>query len=237
MALGLATTIFLATFFIIYRGSAPFTGLNPLASLDRTLLVVDASHSSLPGVVAAPVLGAAYAAGLAGMLIPLAGLLYMLRRRHRRRLRRYALFLSCSAQERVIANVFHQIGYSELYFQDTGYVAGCIVAADGLRLAWLDTGMLFRYRDVRRSRAGQLDRRPCDAGHRDLTRRAPFTDRRHAIHAVLVRMHAFVALWLLVARLRKRATSGCWGWDSSRSLPHPHLRHRSRSQPHRPDLC
>jgi hypothetical protein len=40
----------------------------------------------------------------------------------------------------IISNVFHQVSYSELYFQDTGYIAGCIVAADGLRLAWLDMG-------------------------------------------------------------------------------------------------
>ena len=192
VALGLATTIFLATFFIIYRGSAPFTGLNPLASLDRTLLVVDASHSSLPGVVAAPVLGAAYAAGLAGMLIPLAGLLYMLRRRHRRRLRRYALFLSMLGAGTVIANVFHQIGYSELYFQDTGYVAGCIVAADGSPACVVGHGQ--RSSDIETCgdrRAGQLDRRPCDAGHCDVTSTAPFTDRGHAIHAVAGRRHRF----------------------------------------------
>ena len=34
----------------------------------------------------------------------------------------------------------HQVGYSELYFQDTGYIAGCIVAGAGLRLAWVDAG-------------------------------------------------------------------------------------------------
>ena len=212
VALGLATTIFLATFFIIYRGSAPFTGLNPLASLDRTLLVVDASHSSLPGVVAAPVLGAAYAAGLAGMLIPLAGLLYMLRRRHRRRLRRYALFLSMLGAGTVIANVFHQIGYSELYFQDTGYVAGCIVAADGLRLAWLDTGSAL---PISRRAAivalgswivalATLVIATSPARHPSQTAVTRYT-------LLLAGGIVFVALWLLVARLRKRATSGVLG--------------------------
>lgn len=212
VALGLATTIFLATFFIIYRGSAPFTGLNPLASLDRTLLVVDASHSSLPGVVAAPVLGAAYAAGLAGMLIPLAGLLYMLRRRHRRRLRRYALFLSMLGAGTVIANVFHQIGYSELYFQDTGYVAGCIVAADGLRLAWLDTGSAL---PISRRAAivalgswivalATLVIATSPARHPSQTAVTRYT-------LLLAGGIVFVALWLLVARWRKRATSGVLG--------------------------
>jgi hypothetical protein len=40
----------------------------------------------------------------------------------------------------LIANVVHQISYSDGYFQETGYVAGAIVAAAGLRLAWLDVG-------------------------------------------------------------------------------------------------
>jgi hypothetical protein len=40
----------------------------------------------------------------------------------------------------LIANVVHQIGFSELYFLDTGYPAAVIVAAAGLRLAWNDIG-------------------------------------------------------------------------------------------------
>ena len=35
----------------------------------------------------------------------------------------------------------HQISFSEQYFLDTGFVAGCVVAAAGLRLAWLDAGL------------------------------------------------------------------------------------------------
>jgi len=140
MTLGLEATIFVVTFLIIYRGGAPFTVLGPLASLDETLPVIAANQSSVPGVVHAIVLPAAYVAGIAGMLLPLAGLLYMIRRRHRQRLRRYGLCLSMLGAGVLIANVFHQVGYSELYFQDTGYVAGCFVAADGLRLAWSDAG-------------------------------------------------------------------------------------------------
>src|SRR4029077_10232910 len=123
IALGLEAAIFVTTFFVIYRGGAPFTAVGPLASLSRTLPVVDATQSSLPGALRAIALPASYAAGLAGMLLPLLGLLYMLRRRHRRRLKRFALCLSMLGAGVVIANVFHQIGYSELYFQDTGYVA------------------------------------------------------------------------------------------------------------------
>ena len=40
----------------------------------------------------------------------------------------------------VISNLAHQVAYSELYFFDTGFVAGAIVAAGGLRLAWMDAG-------------------------------------------------------------------------------------------------
>ena len=140
VTIGLEAAIFLATFVIVYRGGAAFTGVAPLAALGRTLPVVDALSSSLPGVVSVIVIPAAYAAGLAGMLLPLAGLLYMFRRRHRARLRRFALCLGMLGAGLIIANVVHQIGYSELYFQDTGYVAGCVVAADGLRLAWMDAG-------------------------------------------------------------------------------------------------
>jgi hypothetical protein len=140
VALALEAVIFVITFLIIYRGGAPFTVFGPLVSLGQTLPVIDITQSAMPAAVRAIALPLAYAAGLAGMLLPLAGLLYMLRRRHRSRLRRYALCLSMLGAGLVIANLFHQLGYSELYFQDTGYVAACIVAADGLRLAWLDIG-------------------------------------------------------------------------------------------------
>jgi hypothetical protein len=212
MALGLEAAIFVATFYIIYRGGAPFTGLGPLASLSRTLPVVDATQSSLPGAVRAIALPAAYAAGLAGMLLPLAGLLYMLRRRHRQRLRRYALCLSMLGAGIVIANVFHQIGYSELYFQDTGYVAGCIVAADGLRLAWLDAGSALPI--SKRAAAIALG---CWIGA--LTALVIVTSPTlHQSQTAVLRYAVlisgcvlFVGGCFLVARMRKRPTSGLLG--------------------------
>jgi hypothetical protein len=140
VALALEASVFLITFWVIYRGGAPFTQVGPLASLARTLPVADLNQSSLPGAVRWILTPFAYAAGLAGMLLPLAGLFYVLRRRHRRAASRYALCIGMLIGGLIIGNVFHQVSYSELYFQDTGYIAGCIVAADGLRLAWLDMG-------------------------------------------------------------------------------------------------
>ncbi len=140
VALGLEATIFVVTFRIIYGGGAPFTEFDPLVALSQTLPVVDISKSLLPIVVRASLLPAAYAAGLAGMLLPLAGLSYLLRRDHRHQLDRYALCLSMLGAGLLIGNMFHQVSYSEEYFQETGYIAGCIVAADGLRLAWRDVG-------------------------------------------------------------------------------------------------
>jgi hypothetical protein len=140
VALALEASVFLITFWVIYRGGAPFTQVGPLESLARTLPVADLNQSSLPGAVRWILTPFAYAAGLAGMLLPLAGLFYVLRRRHRRAASRYALCIGMLIGGLIIGNVFHQVSYSELYFQDTGYIAGCIVAADGLRLAWLDMG-------------------------------------------------------------------------------------------------
>ncbi len=48
--------------------------------------------------------------------------------------------LSMLSQASLITSVVHQIAYSELYFEDMGFVAGAIVAAEGLRLAWRDVG-------------------------------------------------------------------------------------------------
>ena len=141
IVLSLEGAIFVGTFIVIYRGGAAYTQVSPLAPLSRTLPVVVAGQNSLAGIAYAVATSAAYVAGLLGMLLPLAAVLYMLRSRHRRRFRRFSLCLCSLISGIVIANVFHQIGYSELYFQDTGYVAGCIVAAEGLRLAWLDAGI------------------------------------------------------------------------------------------------
>ena len=138
--LALEVVVFVATFFIIYRGGASATGIDPLAPLARTLPMIDASNPAIPLAVRVVLLPFAEAAGLAGMLLSLAGALYLLRRRHRDALHSLSLCLCMLAAGVLIANVFHQTGYSELYFQTTGYVAGAIAAAAGLRLAWVDAG-------------------------------------------------------------------------------------------------
>ena len=138
--LALEFVVFVVTFFIIYRGGAADTGIEPLAPLDRTLPVIDASNGAIPLALRAVLLPFAYVAALAGMILPLAGALYLFRRRHRDALRAVSLCLCMLVAGVVIGNVFHQTGYSELYFQNTGYVAGAVAAAAGLRLAWLDAG-------------------------------------------------------------------------------------------------
>lgn len=212
VALALEATILVVTFLVIYRGGAPYTGLGPLASLNRTLPVIDASQSSMPGALRAIALPAAYAAGLLGMLLPLAGLLYMLRRRHRARLRRSALCLGMLGGGVIIANVFHQIGYSELYFQDTGYVAGCLVAADGLRLAWTDAGSALPV-----SRRAAVIAAGCwIAGLVALV--VATSPARHPSQTAALRYEVliggcvvFVAGWWLLARTRHRQTTGLLG--------------------------
>jgi hypothetical protein len=209
LALGLEAVIFLVTFFIIYRGGAAATVVSPLAPLGRTLPVVDASQSKLTGFVLAVALPSAYVAGLLGMLLPLAGLLYMLRSQHRARLRGYGLCLCLLGAGVVIANVFHQIGYSELYFQDTGYVAGCIVAADALRLAWVDLGTVIPI--SRRAATTAL-------GAWIVVLAAVViatSPTRHPLQTAVVRYIAlgggcilFVATWYLVMRVRHRRRSG-----------------------------
>jgi hypothetical protein len=134
---GLGIAVFGATFAIVYGGGVPGTVIGPLASLQYTVPVKVADKIS-SGLLRAVVLPFAYTAGLAGELLPFAGVLYLLRRRHRAQLSRYALCLCMFGGGIVIASVFHQVGSSELYFQDTGYAAGFIVSAAGLRLAWLD---------------------------------------------------------------------------------------------------
>lgn len=137
--LALQAFVFVVTFYVIYRGGASGIEIDPLASLARTFPVLSASDSGLPGPVSAVLLPLAYLCGLLGMLLPLAGILYLLRRRHRAAIAAYAWCLCVLAAGVLIANVVHQdLGYSELYFQDAGYIAGCIVAAAGIRLAWID---------------------------------------------------------------------------------------------------
>ena len=138
VAFGLGVAIFGATLAIVYGGGIPGTLIQPLASLQYTVPVKVADNIS-SGHLRALALPFAYIAGLAGELLPFAGMLYLLRRRHRSQLSRYTLCLCMFGGGILIASLFHQTGgSSEVYFQDTGYAAGFIVAAAGLHLAWLD---------------------------------------------------------------------------------------------------
>jgi hypothetical protein len=135
----LAVVIFAATFLIVYGRGVPGTGIDPFVSLSHTVTgtVASSISSSTLRTVALPL---AYAAGLAGIVLPLAGILYLLTPRHRAEIRRLRLCLFLFAAGVLITNVVHQVGASELYFLDTAYAAGVIVAAAGLRLAWDDLG-------------------------------------------------------------------------------------------------
>jgi hypothetical protein len=137
MVFGLGVVIFVATFAIVYGGGVPGTVVEPIASLQFTV-PVKVANTIHDGLVRAVVLPFAYAAGLAGELLPFAGILYLLRLPHRAHLSRYTLFLSMFGAGIIIASFFHQTGSSEVYFQDTGYGAGFIVAGGGLYLAWMD---------------------------------------------------------------------------------------------------
>jgi hypothetical protein len=131
--------VFAGTYLVVYGGSAPGTAIEPFAALARTAPVIFAHslRSHALRLIAVPV---AYAAGLAGMLLPLAGMLYLLRRRHWQQIAPLGLCICTFAAGLLVTNLVYELGYSELYFQDTGYVAGCVAAAAGLRLMWLDAG-------------------------------------------------------------------------------------------------
>ena len=137
--LGAGILIFAVTFLVVYGGGVPGTGLDPFVSLRGTLPVIAAEGITSP-TIRHLILPLAYTAGVAGILLPLAGALYMLRRRHRRELARYGFCIAMFVAGLVISNLAHQVAYSELYFFDTGFVAGAVVAAGGLRLAWMDAG-------------------------------------------------------------------------------------------------
>ncbi len=135
----LGILLFVITYAVIYAGTAPDTVINFLMWLNGTPPVVFAlgiQHTLLREVL----LPFAFAAGLAGFLLPLAGILYLFRRRHRHELPSFMLPLCMLVGGIVIASVVHQISYSEGYFEETGYAAGAVAAAGGLRLAWMDAG-------------------------------------------------------------------------------------------------
>jgi hypothetical protein len=137
LVLGLALVVFVATFAVIYGGGVPGTVVEPVASLKLTVpvKVAETIHHSL---LRHAILPFAYVAALAGELLPFAGALYLLRKRHRAQIARYTLCLCTMVTGVMIASLFHQVGYSEIYFQDTAYGAGFVVAAGGLYLAWTD---------------------------------------------------------------------------------------------------
>lgn len=139
ITLGLGIAIFIVTFLVVYGGGVPGTTIQPFVWLAGTAPVLLARGITSP-VLRAVALPAAYATSLAGVLLPLGGMFYLLRRRHRGEIVPFTLCLCMFAGGLLISILVHQVSYSELYFLDTGYVAGCVVAAAGLRLAWLDAG-------------------------------------------------------------------------------------------------
>ena len=138
VTLGLGIVIFIATFKVIYGGGVPGTVIEPFAPLARAAPVIFVNGLAGHPTLRAIALPFAYLAGIGGMMLGLVGILYLLRRRHRAELERFALPICLLIAGLVITNLAHQIAYSELYFQDTGYVAGGVAAAAGIRLAWLD---------------------------------------------------------------------------------------------------
>ena len=139
----MAGVIFIPTYLLVYGGSTPATTFDPLVWLAGSPPVVFVNlihHTSVRDVL----LPFAYAAGLAGVMLPLAGMLYLLRRRHRSEIARFALPLCMFVTGVLIASLVHHSSYSELYFVDTGYFAGCFAAAQGLRLAWNDLARFHR---------------------------------------------------------------------------------------------
>ena len=135
----LGIVIFVVTYRVIYAGSAPDLLITPLMWLKTTppVLFVETIHHALLRRILLPF---AYAAGLGGVLLPLAGALYLIRRRHRAVIVSLMLPICMLVAGILITSAVHQSSYSELYFEDMGYVAGALVAAAGLRLAWMDLG-------------------------------------------------------------------------------------------------
>jgi hypothetical protein len=140
----LAIVVFIPTYLLVYGGSTPATVFDPLVWLSGSPAVAYANlihHAALRDIV----LPFAYAAGFAGAMLPLAGMLYLLRRRHRADITRFGLPLCMFVTGVLIASLVHHSSYSELYFVDTGYFAACFPAAEGLRLAWEDLGRSQRF--------------------------------------------------------------------------------------------
>jgi hypothetical protein len=138
-ALALGAAVFVVTFLIVYGRGVPGTTIEPFVALSYAVPMTVAANISSPTahVFAVPI---AYVASLAGIMLPLAGMLYLVSPRHRDAIRKLRFCLCVFAAGVVIANVVHQVGFSELYFLDMAYPAAVIVAAEGLRRAWMDLG-------------------------------------------------------------------------------------------------
>jgi hypothetical protein len=206
-ALGVVT--FLLTYLIVYSGNAPYTRIEPFAWLMNSAPVIYANliHHTAARAIVLPI---AYASGLAGTMLPLAGMLYLLRRRHRHRFARFALPISVFVAGVLISAAVHHISGSELYFQDTGYAAGCIVGADGLRLAWLDADgvvLPFSRRAVVRAFAAWIALLIVVV---TITNHAVATPEATVLRytAVTATAAVFVLIWAAVLMARRRALAG-----------------------------
>jgi hypothetical protein len=208
VTLALGVVIFIATFLIVYGGGVPGTTIQPLFILGRTVPVT-VVHAITSQGLRDVLLPFAYLAGLAGVLLPLTGMLYLLRRRHRGEITVLTFTLCAFAGGLLVATLVHQVSGSEEYFQDTGYVAGCIVAAAGLRVAWSDAGQALPI-----SRRGIVISTAVWAG----VLIAVFVVTRPTLAhpAQLVARYAglaagcllFVVVWTFLRRARRRSTAG-----------------------------
>jgi hypothetical protein len=140
----LGIVLFVATYQVVYAGSAPDTVISFMVWLAGTppVVFVDSIHHTLVRDVLLPF---AYLAALAGLLLPLCAMLYLLRHPHRHAIPAFVPAFCMLIAGLVIASGVHQSSYSEGYFEETAFAAGAIVAAAGLRLAWLDVGRALPY--------------------------------------------------------------------------------------------
>jgi hypothetical protein len=203
-----AIVIFIPTYVLVYGGASPATKLAPLVWLGRSPPVIFANLIHQAGLRAI-VLPFAYAAALVAVMLPLVGMVYMLRRRHRSEVSTYALPLCMFVAGLLIASLVHHIAYSEMYFVDTGYVAGSFVAAEGIRIAWVDIADSRRFprRAIVIAFAGWVALMVVIVkigSHAALTPHALFV-----LYAGITAAAAlFVAGWALVLRERRRSSSG-----------------------------
>lgn len=208
VTVGLGIVIFIATYLVIYAGNTPDTVIAFLKWLGGTppVLFAESIHHT---IVRAIVLPLAYAAGLAGLLFPLFGMLYLLRRRHRREIPSLTLSFCMLVAGALIASVVHQSSYSEGYFEETGYIAAAIVAAAGLRFAWLDVGrgLPISRRGVVATVAGCIVVFLLVAKLRSGSIPTPRSDL--VLYAAIAAAVVIILLgWALVLRAGKRSTSG-----------------------------